>query len=523
MSRQAPLYLALAALPALTGIACDRSAASAGVVEAPPQSLQREATPTAEGASPKAEATPAAEPLVDRGIFDDRNPRVAVRCPSWLAGGPLLGLLHSDSFHGWWSVEGIPVCAAPPPAVAERDRFVELSPDALRAIDRDGDGIPDAVDILRGAKKAAANGAAPRTVSAESRSSSGEPPSDAAGRTQVVTSALRNAGFEPVGALLPYFRAHFTPLPTDAKDSAFPYLPGDICFLAAPDGSAPEQIGVVSDRAGPSGLPLLVSDGIDGAQEIDVLDRLRVTHRFRVARPVAPVAPHDAGLRGLLERRSVTVPSDARQMLLVTAPLWMSSGGQLRRYERPDPSSPWQTVGAPLAVRLGSAGLGRGRGLHDAEACADAPEKREGDKRAPAGAFALGTAFGRAARAPFAPSPWPYRPTTAADRFVDDPRSPHYNTWQVAKGPVSWSSAEHLTIYSLGLVVEHNTADTVPGAGSAIFLHPWKAPSHPTVGCTALDEASLVDVLRWLDPKAHPVLVQVAGTLLAGPGEPSGE
>lgn len=517
MSRKAPFRLALAALSALTGIACARSTASGQAVEAPPPSLQGEATSAAESTSPEVEAAPAAKPLIARGVFDDRNARVDVRCPSWLAGGPLLGLLHAESLHGWWSVEGIPVCAAPAPAATEPDRFVELSPDALRTIDRDGDGIPDAVDILRGAKKAVESTAPPGDVPP-----SGEP-ADAAGRTQLVTSALRNAGFDPAGALLPYFRAHFTALPTDPKDTAFPYLPGDVCFLAAPGGSTPEPIGVVSDRVGPSGLPLLVADGIDGAQEIDVLDRVRVTHRFRVARPAAPVAPPDAGLPGLLERRGITVPSDARQVLLVTAPLWISSGGRLRRYERPDPSSPWQTVGAPLAVRLGSAGLGRGRGLHGPEACADAPEKREGDKRAPAGAFALGTAFGRAARAPFAPSPWPYRPTTTADRFVDDPQSPHYNTWQVAHGPVSWSSAERLTIYSLGLVVEHNTADTVPGAGSAIFVHPWQAPSRPTVGCTALDEASLVDVLRWLDPKAHPVLVQVAGTLLAGQDEPSGE
>lgn len=516
MPRPAFLPLALAAASApLTGIACNRSAAPGTTTDL--RSLEPKAT---ERTAPSAPATPAVTAGIDQGIVDDRNASVAVRCPSWLASGPWLGLRHADAREAWWAVDGIPVCAVPSPGADDRSQFLELPSDALHTLDRDDDGVPDAVDLLLGAKQAAATS---RSASPEQLAPSAAPPPNTALRTAVVTSALRNAGYDPIGPLLPYLRAHFPELPTDPTDTAFPYLPGDVCVLAGEDGSTPASIGVVSDRVGPSGLPLLVTAGIDSVEEQDLLGQWRVLHRFRVARPVAPVAPRDAGLSGLLRRRGFTVPREARQMLLVTAPLWISSGGQLRRYQRSTATSPWQPVGAPVSVRLGSAGLGRGRGLHGPEACADAPEKREGDKRAPAGVFALGTAFGRAARAPFAPSRWPYRRTTPADRFVDDPRSPHYNTWQVAHGPVSWSSAERLTIYSLGLVVEHNTVDTVPGAGSAIFLHPWQAPSRPTVGCTALDEAALVDVLRWLDPDARPVLVQVAGTLLAGSGGPSGE
>lgn len=495
------------------------------------------------------------EPLVDRGIFADLDEQVTLRCPTWLAVGPLLRARFAQASQGWLSVEGVPVCAGDSSlVVAPGHADVVLPAQAAPLVDQDGDGIPDAVDILRGAKKAAANRAVYRSVYREIPYPNGDVPRDEGVCTDVVVRALRNAGFDlqrllaediaahpgrypmvkkpdphidhrRVRTLLPFFRAHFRPLPTDPRDTAAPYLPGDICFLDTFGDSAPEHVGVVSDRLGRSGLPLLVNNWTDGwhTQEMDLLDRVPVTHRFRVARPLAHAAPADAGLTGLLTRRHIELPDGARQMLLVTAPLWTSSGGHLRRYERVGPDAPWQEVGTALPVRLGSAGLGRGRGLHGGEACSDAPEKQEGDKRAPAGLFSLGTAFGRAPRAPFAPSPWPYRPTTAADRFVDDPKSPHYNTWQIARGAVSWSSAERLTMYSLGLVVDHNTVDPVPGAGSAIFLHPWQAPTHPTVGCTALDEKSLVAVLRWLDPEAHPVLVQVAGSLLASAADGSAE
>ncbi len=164
-------------------------------------------------------------------------------------------------------------------------------------------------------------------------------------------------------------------------------------------------------------------------------------------------------------------------------------------------------------MRVGSRGLGRGRGLHDATWTPLAP-KREGDRRAPAGVFALGTAFGPGT-APYSGN-WPWRTTTERDRFVDDPSSPAYNSWQTLApdGARRWQSAERLASYSLGLVVKHNMDPVEPGAGSAIFVHPWRDADTPTVGCTALPREALGTVLDWLDPAARPVLVQVAGTVL---------
>jgi D-alanyl-D-alanine dipeptidase len=63
-------------------------------------------------------------------------------------------------------------------------------------------------------------------------------------------------------------------------------------------------------------------------------------------------------------------------------------------------------------------------------------------------------------------------------------------------------------LYKWGIVVAHNPA-AQPGAGSCIFLHIWKNSSAPTAGCTAMAEEDLVKLLRWLDPTARPILVQM--------------
>jgi uncharacterized protein YijF (DUF1287 family)/L,D-peptidoglycan transpeptidase YkuD (ErfK/YbiS/YcfS/YnhG family) len=478
----------------------------------------------------------------DRGIFDDLNERIVTGCAPWTQGGPLLPVRFEGRQETWLAVGGFVTCAAPASAAPS----VTFSDGALLALDRDRDGIPDGPDILRGAKKAAANGAHYRNTYRDLTFPGGDVPRNEGVCTDVVVRALRNAGFDlqellatdleahperypsvkkpdpnidhrRVRTLLPYFNAHFSALPTDARDTASPYLPGDVVFMNTLGDAAPEHVGIVSDTVGASGLPLIINNWTEGwtTREMDLLDRVPVTHRFRVSQSLGSPPANHVGVEGLLARRNFVVPAHARQLVLVTTPLWTSSGGTLMRFARAGANSAWAPVGRPLTVRVGAAGLGCGRGLHDPSSCADAPPKREGDRRAPAGVFALGTAFGRGDPRPFGGS-WPYRSTTERDRFVDDPQSPHYNTWQVepSRGSRSWTSAERLSMYSLGLVVEHNTEGPMPGAGSAIFLHPWKGPKQPTVGCTALDERELRQLLAWLEPAASPVLVQVAGEVL---------
>lgn len=208
------------------------------------------------------------------------------------------------------------------------------------------------------------------------------------------------------------------------------------------------------------------------------------------------------------------VPPGSTQALLVTSVRWDATDAALQRW-RLDGEGAWRAVGEAVPVTLGRAGLGWGRGLHDAEAAAG-PDKREGDGRSPAGVFTIGTAFGYGAEAPEGMS-WPYRSAGARDYFVDEASSADYNRWRrIPDGEanlpeVRWGSFERMRrddhVYEVGAVIEHNER-CVPGAGSAIFLHVWGAPGAPTSGCTAMSRDDVLTVLRWLEPAAAPVLVQ---------------
>ena len=143
--------------------------------------------------------------------------------------------------------------------------------------------------------------------------------------------------------------------------------------------------------------------------------------------------------------------------------------------------------------------------------------KREGDGCAPAGIFRLGPAFGYAARPP-AGCKLRYRPVTERDYFVDAPAANDYNRWVTIpprkpnRPEKLWPSFERMKrrdgLYELGIVVQQNDRPIVKGKGSAIFLHVWRHPGVPTVGCTAMARDDLLTLLRWLDPDLEPLLVQ---------------
>ena len=203
--------------------------------------------------------------------------------------------------------------------------------------------------------------------------------------------------------------------------------------------------------------------------------------------------------------------SESRQCLVVIAPDWNSQTGMLRAFERRE--SDWTLRGSTVPVVLGKKGLGWGRGLLEGKN-ETGPQKVEGDHRVPAGIFLLGPAFGYA---PAAEASWiklRYVPVTRDTEGVDDPKSRYYNQLvERSKVPhVDWTSSEQMRraddLYKWGLFVAHNPTAT-PGAGSCIFMHIWRNSSAATVGCTAMAEEDLLRLLRWLDPDAHPVLIQM--------------
>ena len=84
--------------------------------------------------------------------------------------------------------------------------------------------------------------------------------------------------------------------------------------------------------------------------------------------------------------------SDAGQLVLVTTADWDATTGTLRRFERD--GDDWREVGEAAPISVGRTGTAWGIGLNAARS--DGPVKREGDGKAPAGVFAIGTAFGYA-------------------------------------------------------------------------------------------------------------------------------
>ncbi|MEM8956784.1 MAG: L,D-transpeptidase family protein [Pseudomonadota bacterium] len=122
--------------------------------------------------------------------------------------------------------------------------------------------------------------------------------------------------------------------------------------------------------------------------------------------------------------------------------------------------------------------------------------KREGDGATPAGTHRLVGMLWRPDRLA-RPADWalPIRP---GDLWSDDPGDEDYNL--MVRAPYA-PSHERLRradrLYDIILITDWNWPYAVRGAGSAIFLHVWRKPRHPTAGCVAFAPEDL----RWIAPR----------------------
>lgn len=207
---------------------------------------------------------------------------------------------------------------------------------------------------------------------------------------------------------------------------------------------------------------------------------------------------------------TMKLPQSTTQIVLVETESWDSPTGELQRFSKS--RGKWVPIGEQIPVAIGRNGLAWGRGLQ--QQTTEEPQKKEGDSKAPAGAFGFGSSFGYGSEPPVGLK-LPYRRATEHDFYVDDANAAEYNTWvTITPGSaVSWKSAESMKrndgLYELGIVVRQNESPVVPARGSAVFLHIWRAPGAPTAGCTAMSKKNLLDVMMWLDPKQNPLLIQV--------------
>jgi L,D-peptidoglycan transpeptidase YkuD (ErfK/YbiS/YcfS/YnhG family) len=217
---------------------------------------------------------------------------------------------------------------------------------------------------------------------------------------------------------------------------------------------------------------------------------------FLAAPAMARAGPRPAAGR-------LSVPTSADQLIVVSSPTYDPAPpgylATVRTYERPGPESSWRPVFAP---RQAETGYGHLRDV-----------RREGDGSTPTGVYGLGaTIYGNA------PDPgglrYAYHRLVCGDWWDEDPYSPRYNRFVhvpcgLTRGFASWSEAlwTETVAYPYFAVIQFNTDPIVGGRsapGSGIFLHSWIGG--PTHGCVALPQAQLLEVLRWLNPSAHPVI-----------------
>ncbi len=125
--------------------------------------------------------------------------------------------------------------------------------------------------------------------------------------------------------------------------------------------------------------------------------------------------------------------------------------------------------------------------------------KREGDSATPRGEMQIVACLFRPDRM-LAPNAWS-RPINLGELWSDDPNAPDYN--HLVRAPYRFSHENMRRadpLYDLVLVTDWNWSSATPGRGSAIFIHRWRKPGHPTEGCIALNPLHLC----WIASKIIP-------------------
>lgn len=314
----------------------------------------RLAPPEAPAAAPAAPKPAASAPVpsetslgvADKGLWSDLDDKIQITLPSGVTAAQVTAQLDDPRQVLMLAIDGVPrkvyplggpatLMIGPTSSTSPQITYMlalrpgdraELAPLVTieRAStwsqwgDRDYDGIPNALDLLIGAKKTVLNADAYTTEAQgyiQIAYPKGDVPRTIGVCTDVVIRAARNAGIDlqrelhedirrapneypmvkgrgdpnidhrRVGTLLPYFLRHWerhTPRLDDPDD---PLHPGDIILMDTfPSRPGPDHIGILSDRLDDGGLPLVINNWTNGTvtKEMDLLRSVPVVYRFRL-------------------------------------------------------------------------------------------------------------------------------------------------------------------------------------------------------------------------------------------------
>ncbi|SEV90117.1 L,D-transpeptidase catalytic domain [Aliiroseovarius sediminilitoris] len=122
--------------------------------------------------------------------------------------------------------------------------------------------------------------------------------------------------------------------------------------------------------------------------------------------------------------------------------------------------------------------------------------KREGDMATPRGKWRIVGGYFRADRIAPPDTLLDLHPTNPRDIWSDDPADAAYNhPLRATNHPFSHEKLRMTArLYDVVLISDWNWPDAQPGKGSAIFIHQWRKPRHPTAGCLAFAPQDL----RWI-------------------------
>lgn len=156
------------------------------------------------------------------------------------------------------------------------------------------------------------------------------------------------------------------------------------------------------------------------------------------------------------------------------------------------PGGGWLPRGSAISAYIGSDGM--------------TPTPSESRSATPMGSFTLTQAFGSYENPG---TGLPYFQTTPDDYWISDAGA-RYNTHQRCSSCGYNDGINERLLYAqpyyrYAVVIDYNTPNAGvvrQGAGSAFFLH--VANGAPTAGCVAIAQSSLVPLMKWLTPSAHP-------------------